>query len=475
MNAYPSVNWCRGSLRPYESEISFVTRFSALNKATIQQCEQYLHISLSPYGLSPRTGEEIQRIASVLNEEPSLVETVFSPAVILDNCQHSPPLPNLTGVYITYCEECAKEGYHSWLHEMRWLSKCPFHMQDLKTQHSNSAGIKKIVARMNCLQNLMQSHCQQWPWASNKPFGDGKHDCFTPLLKWINDARSAGARFFTGELWQSNPNMKASMAEAIGRLRTLVPTPQVIEPLFTEVGEQWNVEIRTFPLHVKHELCSLLQNRPQFSKIFRFYKSISVQSGTQPSFLGLLRKHQGDIKARHCTCCCHWALEKVGWGLSHWLRVRPDSWPWPAYACPYNFALEELELNWGQRDGVLTYRQAHIEEFEFIRMSNEMHAAGLVAYTAAAHLSTDGNLLFPQPVSPYCEWVDKSSLTELLGAMAEFEVAAAFNNVSEWLDNIDEETAPHSLHLTTDCIRLCETEEGLSLVKWTKPRAAASP
>lgn len=154
--------------------------------------------------------------------------------------------------------------------------------------------------------------------------------------------------------------------------------------------------------------------------------------------------------------------------MCHWVQVHPYEWPHWNCTCPYDVALQELELNWGRVDRVLSYRKAQQEELRFIQDSREMYDAGFIGYTPTAHVSPEGYLCYPQAVLPYCEWILNSPLTELFSAMAEFEVEAAFNKLSKWLDDIDDGHMPDSHDAHSDYVRLCETEEGLLLIKWTK-------
>lgn len=467
MTAYPSINWWPGNLRPYESTISFLTRFCELNCASLNQCFQFFECQI---GYQRLTAADISRIMSLLREDLSLVQTVFSPSVTLDYCgRYNLPQVKANPRSVRYCEECAAQGYHSYLHEANWLSKCPFHMIDLETCSSKRTGT--IAGQlMAALKQLMRSSNKVWPYVDAGCFNIHEQGELEHLAAWAKKASTAAIRLSQGQIWHcdlGNFIGETSFEHAIGRLRTFEPMPKLIEPLFTEAGETWHLETRQFPFQAKFELARLKPHLG-FELIFDFYKNVSRRSANSPPFVKKYKIALDAIRTRHGICRCNWGRIKEGW-YYHWMKVTHDEWPlWP-YTCPYNIALQELELGWGRADLVLSSRKAEDERLRFIRLSRLMRDAGLIEYTPDAKISPEGYLYWYPQVWPCCEWINNSPLTELLSTAAEFEIEAAISRLTAWLDDIDDGFEPQLRNDPTNCVRLCETEEGLSLIKWTQP------
>ncbi len=59
-----------------------------------------------------------------------------------------------------------------------------------------------------------------------------------------------------------------------------------------------------------------------------------------------------------------------------------------------------------------------------------------------------------------------SPLTGLLDAVIEWEIESAVSALTTWLDAIDRGALPSARGHPQHSICLCETEDGLSLVRW---------
>lgn len=130
MATYPSVNWWRGNLRHHESYLSFVVRFAHLNGIKVTQAFEFLDALTGRQSLSNEA--DVHRIAERIGEDESTVKTVVTAPIQLTPCPGSTiPQSRIDGS-LRYCEACAAAGYHSYLHEHRWLRCCPLHNSPLK-------------------------------------------------------------------------------------------------------------------------------------------------------------------------------------------------------------------------------------------------------------------------------------------------------------------------------------------------------
>lgn len=181
------------------------------------------------------------------------------------------------------------------------------------------------------------------------------------LTCWIRHAHDSASRLSTGEFWDcgellADPAEK-SYAHSIGRLRRLEKMPKLIGPLFTTLGEKWDLVVRHFSLDEKNELHRLDKYAP-FRMIFSFYKKAGARSNNPPAFIAKLHLAQRLLKERHGKCRCQWGRSLDGWN-SCWVKTNPSGWPCWSLKCPYELAIDDLGQRWGNSsDQQLSSRQA---------------------------------------------------------------------------------------------------------------------
>lgn len=472
MESYPSINWWEGNLRPYESLTLFLIRFCELNGTTPAQCCEYLGL-VDEYAIP--TAAEIERIAVLLNENLAIVQTVFNPTITLRDCaRYCLPPSKAPASAVRYCEECAVAGYHSYLHEAHWLSKCPFHMRELKncpeTRFSGAVAARRSAA----LKHVMTKHSRKCSRADEQPFTIDQEEVFDALAAWVEHAGEAARRLSKGQIWYFGEDeflTEGSLGQAIGWLRALVPMSQMIEPLFADIGVSWQMKAYRFPMQCRTEL-ERLKPHIKFCAILGFYKRVGVWAVAAPKFVKRRRDAQAEIERQHGVCRCSWGRVGQGWS-AHWERVNPEDDPHLVWTCPYDGVMEELELRWGRADQMLSRRSTENELIQFISLSHVMHGLGLIRYAKDAEISPEGRLYAYPQVWPCCEWMVDSVLTELLELAALFEVEAAVSGFHSWLGAIDADSPPQASEESGACVRLCESDDGLILVKWS--RAIAEP
>lgn len=466
------VNWWPGKLRYYESPLSLAANFCALNGINLKEFENFFGYAVGEEWRLDQ--EDLCRIASLLNEDIAVVESVFYTAVHLEDLggYHFRDEKGNSNT-VRYCQQCAYSGYHSHLHELRWLKCCPFHLRPL--DRTLNAGMNNTIAsrRVDSITRSMLSHCRAWPRSEQiDPFiSNARENVYLRLLSaWTRHTRDAAAEFSRGEFWYSDFHDRIeerTYNHLMGRLRKLESMPELIEPLFVTKGEEWQLETRHFPSNVRDELHQLRPHTP-FWMIFDFYKDVGIRSHHHPPpYIAKLRAGQDQLRRRHGECRCCWGREKAGW-VYHWLRTDPDELPNWRLSCPYDVALEELELEWGNKYDVLSTRKAQEETFRFYNQSKVMHDADLIDYTPEANVTAQGYLcIYPQAWT-CCEWKKTSPLMELLNATAEFEIDSALFKINRWLDRIEKKRAhPEARDEPSKCVRLRETDDGLLLIKWT--------
>lgn len=467
----PEVNWWPGKLRYYESPLSLAANFCALNCINLKEFQKFFGYTVGhEYSL---TKEDLCRIASLLNEDIDIVESVFHTSVHLgDFDAYHVHGEKLYSDRVHYCPRCADSGYHSHLHELPWLKRCPFHLRSLELAQYTHVSASIASSRVSSTKKLMISRCRTWPRCEEiDPFiSNARENVYLRLLLvWTRKSSEAAKEFSRGEFWNSDffhQTGERSYNHLMGRLQKLESMPELIESLFVARGEKCHLETRHFPSSVRDEICRLRPNIP-FWMIFAFFKDVAIRSHQPPPYMGKLRAVQDQIRRRHGECCCSWRREKAGWGY-HWLKTDPDRRSNGRLLCPYEVALEELELEFGNKYNVLSKRKANDETYRFFQESKVMYDANLIEYTSEANVNADGYLCAYPQAWTCCEWKKTSPLQDLLNATADFEIDSAQFKINRWLDMIEKNRVhPSTRDEPGKCVRLRETDDGLLLIKWT--------
>ncbi|WP_176072357.1 hypothetical protein [Paraburkholderia mimosarum] len=446
MTAYPSVNWWPGNLRPYESRLSVVVRFRELNGISSHRCLNFLNVTLDSFSSLPQ--EEAVRLSKILHEALPDVRAIFSPSIVFANCgRYAPPPDRRARHSVRYCDECAQRGYHSYLHELNWLSRCPFHMCELKVASVGTQAGSIAAGHMAALNVVMQEQCRSWPHCDNT-FPSDEGELLSPLRDWVTRVSLAAAHMSRGEIWRSGDDGfpgDLSLAQAFGQLRALVPMPEAIECLFAEAGDTWGMETCPFPQQTRIKLEHLRSRGLGFARIFDFYMCIGAFSAARPSFVTRARHAQDSLRERHGACRCEWEMIPQGW-LPNWIKVHAEERKHWSFRCPFDVAIAELDLCWAHQNSAYIGRNPSPKRVIFVEQAHDMHAAGLIRYAKGSKISTKGSLSTEQEIASYCEWVHDSVLSDLLEKAADWEVEAAHSAVSRWLDNIVHGLQPMPLY-----------------------------
>ncbi|MDR6476198.1 hypothetical protein J2778_003698 [Paraburkholderia graminis] len=475
MAAYPSVNWWSGNIRRFESRVSFALRFRELNCISGRKCLDFL--SINPVDDTPVGSGDIKRLSAILGEPLSDVESLFARSMGFDDCgRYAPPRRGRGRQFVRYCDVCANCGYHSYLHELEWLAKCPFHGCELKEAWIGKHAGSIALQHMDALNAVMHNQCGSWPHYDND-FPAANQEHIVALENWVVRARRAATRASDAEIWCSAPHAilgNISLAQAFGQLRALACMPEVIEPFVIETGGTWRVQRRQFPNEAKLEIERLDILGVSFSRVLEAYQSIAYVSAGPPPFVTRLEQAKNALQERHGRCHCEWGLFRGGWE-SHWVKVYPDEQQYRSLSCPFEVALEELERGWGGPGEALIGRKAVQEQLRFIFLAHEMHTAGLIRYKSDADVSSDGYLYVGQDLTSCCIWEEKSPLTKLLDTASTWEIDSACSALSMWLDDIEEGVRPAQRDDPKYCVRLGKAGTGLSLIRWIPAFGAGRP
>lgn len=470
MTTYPTVNWWPGCLRPYESGVSFVLRFCVLNCIPLKQGIEFLGVNQSD---RDRPDIHITRVAELLHENIRAVEAIFSGLLSFSEHSYVPPFNSDDQKRVRYCKECAKYGYHSCLHEIEWIVQCPFHLCEIAEEYLHWSSSSTYVRRLETLEFLMRKHCLDWPYCrtSLQVLHDQSRERIGSLIDWVSRADkaafdlSAGERWLSGEMIEGRP----SLLQIMGHLQALEPLPECLAQIVIQPDRQWEHEIRSFSHRTARDLERIESGGLGFLTVFDFYKTVMPRCIEAPKYTRKLQEAKKCLQARHTVCNCSWRYIRDSWMSEwHWIQVNTDEGRNKSWLCPVTLALEELDLGWGGAE-LKSQTQARRERARLLYLAQEMRDAGLVRYVMGAKLARNGPPFPSWDAYAQLEWSGTSSLTRLLDTAAEWEIEAASSVLEEWLNDVAEGTHPRIRHGPTRVVRLRQSEEGVSLIRWVVP------
>lgn len=472
MRDYLSINWYTGCLMPYESVISFLSRFCSLNNIKLDACYSYLGLE-SEFFL-PLSSKKISELSNLLREDLGTIQGVFAPSITLENFgvyKHKDPIYSVP-LKLSYCERCIALGYHSYLHELSWMKRCPFHDQPIKELLINGpASLTRRKRLIKKFTTLMEKNAPQWPWLHREDFESLDQPILERLRQWLIDAKRQVDVLSEGEVWQSlatDSSDESRLSETIEQLHTLAPIPKLLAPYLLPVQGHWSVALIKFPKEARDDYERIVPGFG-FGLILEIFIYIGAHSNNPPKFIEYLANVKHRINEIHSICKCEWWRAKANWGKHYWIRNSRGARGFYEVdaQCPYDVALDTLELGWGKASDIQWGPTADKHYCRMAKFIQELSALGIVGYTPDA-LVKDGHFVYYPQVDPFCEWILNSPFSDLLNAAAELEIDATGSQLLEWIDAINSGEDPRTLSMSGQSIHLCRTEEGMTLIRWRR-------
>lgn len=392
------------------------------------------------------------------------MQTVIDEPVSLDQEHHFSIKSKEIKDKIRYCEQCAKIGYHSYLHESEWLVLCPFHGISLKEFSCTKKVGSSFARQCHALTTLMQSICPYWPDIGPTIETPSDHKDFEQLAAWIERANIVAMKLSQKRIWSDEKIFEATQdhSHKLGQLHTLEPIPDSIRPYLTPLEDGWRVEIIQFPIEVTQEIERFSFGFPQ---LYKYYKTIAASGNHQ--FSRLAEKCRQSLTERLQSCCCGWRRETFGFYLL-WYQVPRNPAKYWNQICACEVAIEEFELKAGDRLNALSRYHRYDEKSILIANSHSLFEEKLLGPTPDANISPEGFLYQLPQVWPCMEWIGTPLLNSVMDQVAQFEVQATFDNLTHWLISLEEGMHPLSYRESQPNINLLKSESELILVKWSK-------
>lgn len=477
--ATPRVNWGRGRLLPYESNVSFLAKFSQLNGLTPIEARRFLSKKCSYCWDSDGFQEIVNpKLARLLDEDIALVRLLSRRSLDLITCfggrGQGKPSDALVGrdnnhYRFSYCSECMEMGFHASFHEYHWLSKCPIHPQVQLTLHREypHRNFDSYCYYVKDFIDVISQLCPQW-LAIEKT--SQVHSClhsrdFVAFKRWVKIAQKRAIAInassliaMDGEDYTAN-----TFDQFMGRIQWLNPAQQGVSELFS---------IKTHPVKPR-ELRKLseqnvnkleeITSKINYRELRSFYCKQVILENEQPVFRQIAHQLLARLESLDHPCQCSWSRD----GNGHWWKKCLDDielsgcdlatgkrWGGP---CPVETAAEILKLEWCD----FTYGVSAKNRFErwqdYVRQARLFQSFGYLEWTAKddpPYLKPLGTLNFSDDFRTFLESLLRVELHDYAQAIA------------QWLQQIEEGIAPSETHKSVPRVHVLHDGAINYLLRW---------
>lgn len=466
---FPAFNWWAGNLRPHESVISLLLRFCELNCVGVRKGADLLRLYQNSVAKS--SDDEVVRLAELLGEPLECVRETIFPNLDLDDCgSYSLKKIDRLPRSVLYCPECARLGYHSVFHEVRWLARCPFHAIELKVHEPPRRYGTILESRIGALRDLMRNCCRRWPDNKRIYIDECGMEIVEEIQAWIERVRGAANRFSEGEIWLCDMfdfYRPTPDAQVLGQLRALEPIPNSLDKYIKRENVDWRFEIKKFD-NCLGDFLGNSRGRFIFNVLIDFYSRMEVMSSNPPSFVQRLDCAIKSLRGRHSVCRCRWLRVEISTSRYKWRTRLAGERPGIKEMCPFEVAIQELEDRWGRWSLNMSLRSTATEIGRLQALALDVGDAGFIQIATDRTTSTIENLRrLCAPLAHYA-WSVSPNAHDLLNTAVEWHIDAAVTSLNTWLNQVSEGVLPWEWSEPVNCVRLRQIGGGLSLVRWRR-------
>lgn len=446
----PSIIWWPGKIRFYESIYSFKKQFCLLNGISGKQYDEYFHTCFSQRDLP-----NYKKFAALANEHELAIASMFGPVTDLF-CIERPQIYSGRSGHpksIRYCPRCIQFGYHSYLHNISWVKRCPFHLNILKETHEDN------------FVELMERNCIDWPRNSecDAALMTAEHNGYVQLiLQWLKNVSPKMATLAKSEIWKIGDYERCDPEQidiVFGHLCSIEKLPDVLDEIVIKPRQWISVEKELSKME-SNALLELLQ-RHGIDLLYRYFKVASAHSSKPAKFVESYEAFQSQLTAAHEHAHCEWQQAAAG-TRQYW--VRRNSASFSSSECPYDFVSKMLQINWGKAELVLSGKNKTNYRCEFLYLTTFLRNEGFFKHISGSDLSGDGALAFDWELLSNCVW-RRGPIFKVLNYIAEFELALEFSVLTNWLENIESGIAPNQAFQTFGSVCLLSVGEKIILIR----------
>ncbi|WP_256217958.1 hypothetical protein [Burkholderia contaminans] len=359
-------------------------------------------------------------------------------------------------------------GYHSVFHEVIWLAACPFHATQLQVAKPHRHYGTILEGRIAALRYVMRTHCDKWPIVESGPADEGLEEVPSSILAWVAHVKEAATQYsnedifiyHTSQIFERAPN-----AQKLGQLYAIAPPPGSIRPYLQLADMEWQKEQRVFDDFLK-----IFGNgqgwRVALWKALDFFVQTGGLSTNPPPFVALYNRLVAPLREHHATCRCRWFGIPVGGDQIYWQKCEPDGVRYHDVCCPYEVALDELDVRWGRWAAILKGRRAGQEFGRLICIAQDLLDRDFVRLADDHDFWTEPDFDRLQDTFAHYAWNLDASMLDLFNTATEWQLSMEVEAVTAWLDRIDDSNRPGLWTLPTECVRIQKNGTALLLMRW---------
>lgn len=365
-----NLNWGRGRLLPYESPVSFLSKFCLLNWISPDQARLFFQSQCKVnWNVDGIDIIDCDNLKSVLNEDAECINTLPRDSLDLiigfDSVNNGVALDSLlsrqrSSYLFKFCPACMQLGYHASFHEFDWLLKCPIHSEILLKvykfyPHRNYISFKNYFKDFVDYINLL---CPSWLEIkhNNEIFHNFKSLQFENFKKWVLISKTKVIEFNNSIALKSDGGTyeEDNIEDYFSRLNCLSPTPDSVKKiLHHKIYNKSPKIIHSYKPKFLKEIGNISSkfNWDSFKYFYRIYASLTNRNCPHRVLAGEMIKSLSE-HSNHCSC--EWFHENHRWykyiqDSSCKVVSSPKSrigniplW----INCPYNFINETLKVDW---------------------------------------------------------------------------------------------------------------------------------
>lgn len=442
------INWGRGRLCPYQSQLSLASYFCALNDVNLKQYGIFWgECLLGTASCSVfRSRAELVRVAEILDEPPEIARTLDPSYLEIPACYGtftlSPSYYESSKTRMSFCPVCIQHGYHASFHEALWLKSCPIHNVAIERCFIENSQFDSHVRE---LTKLFRSRNSKWPelfpldtiWKDHSALST-----FRNFLKWIRAAKRTTSRVRASSISYSvgNPYEFQDSGILLGRLAVANPIPEDVQSIFRIpicTGRQ-----SLYPVDRDSIIrIDSISNRVPFEWLLWFHRKAACIRQRETEHRRLAIQLIEKLKNEHLTCHCLWEWDRY----SYWQRSTPEHIQESGRYCPYTYQLAQLKDRWLEFSnddfGTRDYRTVFQRYTQILR---ELFEFG----TAVGGEEVRER----RPQDLVRDWADTlrwfkfiPSIESLLDTVLTLQVEACAEVVANWFDAIRADKCPQEI------------------------------
>ncbi len=386
---FPVVNWGRGRLLPFESNLSFLAKFCLLNHIEYNVCFDFFKtLSLARYlDGGYLESEDEKTMSKLLHEDISVVSTLNANLFYLQPCFGTFSYDHefaYDGKYrgrdrnLFYCEKCMSGFYHASFHSQFWLDYCPIHQSRLTSASMYELRNYSVSSKpMRFIQKYHEKNTYKFTSTFNRHRIElALSNSIVPkLIKWISDVsdyyvsmKSHNIMSMFGDGYKGR-----DIKSLLGRINWAVPMPD-------DMRRSLNIE-EVIPKTVAcniiavKEFISLSEDVGPYG-LLEFYLDTLILRHSEEELLFFAKENIDEFESKYSKIPnCYGILND-----QFLVKVDCEGWPYFNIQTPLEYLANKLKQRWVFfHDPKKRYRANDVRYDQYMETFRRLHNKGYVS------------------------------------------------------------------------------------------------